>query len=78
MIGVITSEKSGSFERMPYEILYLDETWVNQDCWGNFPVVHAMNGPFNNATSKSSRVFFLSVCWIQEDFYRLQLYTQTR
>jgi hypothetical protein len=26
--------------------------------------------------SKSSRVFFLSVCWIQEDFYRLQLYTQ--
>jgi hypothetical protein len=31
MIGVITSEKSGSFERMPYEILYLDETWVNQN-----------------------------------------------
>jgi hypothetical protein len=25
--------------------------------------------------SKSSRAFFLSVCWIQEDFYRLQLYT---
>ena len=31
MIGVITSEKSRSFERMSYEILYLDETWVTQN-----------------------------------------------
>ena len=29
MIGVITSEKSGSFDG--YEIIYLDETWVNQN-----------------------------------------------
>jgi hypothetical protein len=44
MIGVITSEKSGSFERMGMK-LYI---WM---------VVHAMNGPFNNATVKIIKNF---------------------
>jgi hypothetical protein len=28
-----------------------------EDCWGNFPVVHAMDGPFNNATVKIIKSF---------------------
>jgi hypothetical protein len=64
MIGVITSEKSGSFERMSMK-LYI---WMRPGlirimplttCGYQLmvPVVHPMNGPFNNATVKIIKSF---------------------
>jgi hypothetical protein len=49
MIGVITSEKSGSFERIDMK-LYI---WMRP----GLIRINAMNGPFNNATVKIIKSF---------------------